>query len=147
MSPPRRRERRGRGPRGPLVPERPLPTSREVPLPAWRSRSERFADLVHDAVGEVHRRWAAQLGDLRVVVEDVPPPRDDAPAGGVVGDGPDGGIALAQARPGHLVVYRRPLELRAEDPEELAELVHEVVVEAVADLLGMDPDEVDPPQG
>jgi len=45
------------------------------------------------------------------------------------------------------VVYRRPLELRAVDRRDLLELVHEVIVEQVARLLGLDPDEVDLPPG
>jgi predicted Zn-dependent protease with MMP-like domain len=43
------------------------------------------------------------------------------------------------------VVYRRPLEARALDREDLGDLVRDVVVEQVAHLLGKDPDEVDPP--
>jgi predicted Zn-dependent protease with MMP-like domain len=43
------------------------------------------------------------------------------------------------------VVYRRPLEARAADRGDLADLVHDVVVDQVARLLGLDPDEVDPP--
>ncbi|HVE28737.1 MAG TPA: metallopeptidase family protein [Mycobacteriales bacterium] len=35
--------------------------------------------------------------------------------------------------------------MRAFDRTELADLVHDVVVEQVANLLGLDPDEVDPP--
>jgi len=41
------------------------------------------------------------------------------------------------------VVYRRPVEARAAGRPELADLVYEVVVEQVAELLGMEPDEVD----
>lgn len=146
MSAPRRRERRGRGRRGPLLPALARVGGRDVRVPSWRSRSDRFADLVHDEVRALHTRWAGELGALSVVVEDVPPPEGTA-ADGVVRDGVLGGVVLARAKPGRLVVYRRPLELRAEDPDDLAELVHEVVVEAFADLLGLDPDEVDPGQG
>lgn len=146
MTSPGRRDRRGRGRRGALVPElarRPAGTLR---LPAWRSRSDRFSELVHDCVRDLHRLWAVQLGDLHVLIEDVPPAPEQR-ADGVVGDGASDGVALAHAQPGRIVVYRRPLELRAEDPQDLAALVHEVVVEAFADLLGLSPEEVDPDQG
>jgi predicted Zn-dependent protease with MMP-like domain len=93
---------------------------------------------VQEEVRAVQRRWSDQLGELAVRVEDVPP--EDA---GTAEDG----VALVRAEPGLLVVYRRPLELRAEDEQDLADLVHEVVVDAVAELLGLDPDEVDPDQG
>jgi predicted Zn-dependent protease with MMP-like domain len=45
--------------------------------------------------------------------------------------------------PARIVVYRRPVETiaRGSDP---VDVVHEVMVEQVALLLGVDPDEVDP---
>jgi predicted Zn-dependent protease with MMP-like domain len=45
------------------------------------------------------------------------------------------------------VLYRRPLEARAVDHLDLDDLVHDVVIEQVASLLGMHPDELDPPGG
>ena len=41
---------------------------------------------------------------------------------------------------------RLTLEARATDRGDLADLVHDVVVDQVARLLHLDPDEVDPPQ-
>lgn len=126
----RRRDRHGRGPRGPLAPP-------DVPLA--RSRSELFDDLVLDAVETLERRWGEQLRGVEFAVEDVPP----AEAG-------QGDVMLGttlpgtRSRPARVVVYRRPLELRAVDRAELADLVHEVVVEQVADLLHLDPEIIDP---
>lgn len=134
MIPPRRRDRHGRGRRGALLPALARVGGRQVRVPGWRSRSQRFAALVHGEVQALQRRWSEQLADLRVQVEDVPPDQGAT-------------APLARAQPGLLVVYRRPLELRADGAEDLADLVHEVVVEAVAELLGLDPDEVDPDQG
>jgi predicted Zn-dependent protease with MMP-like domain len=149
----RRRDRRGRGVRGRLIPPAAVLAGTTVQVPAWRSRAEVFDDLVLDAVAEVSRRWATELRDLEVVVQDVPPPQSDDPDG-LVADGTAGGaVPLARALPGNgarkprLVVYRRPLELRAEDLADLRDLLHEVAVDAVAELLGIDPDEVDPDQG
>ena len=48
------------------------------------------------------------------------------------------------ARPARIVLYRRPLLARAEGEEELADLVLDVVVEEFAQLLGIDPEVVDP---
>ncbi len=42
------------------------------------------------------------------------------------------------------MVYRRPVEIRSKGREERSALVHEVVVEQVADLLGLTPEAVDP---
>jgi predicted Zn-dependent protease with MMP-like domain len=124
--------------------------ARNVRLPLWRSRSETFDELVLDAVAEVGRRWAAELQDVELAVEDVPDPSVGG-AEGLVADGTAGGeVPHARALAGsegvrpRIVVYRRPVELRAEDRLDLRDLVREVVVDAVAELLGLDPDEVDP---
>ena len=49
--------------------------------------------------------------------------------------------------PAQIVVYRRPIEARATGAEELSDLVHDVVVEEVAELLGVDPQVLDPGYG
>jgi predicted Zn-dependent protease with MMP-like domain len=153
MSPTRRRDRRGRGVRGRLIPPAAALAGTTIELPAWRSRGEVFDDLVLDAVQEVSRRWADELRDLEVVVQEVPPPLPDE-AHGLVADGTAGGaVPLARALPAagsrkpRLVVYRRPIELRAADLADLRDLLHEVAVDAVAELLGIEPDDVDPGQG
>ncbi|MCK0111415.1 metallopeptidase family protein [Ornithinimicrobium sp. F0845] len=126
---PRRRDRRGRGPRGPLA---------WPPVPVMTSRSARFDDLVLDAVQLIEQRLGRELTGLEVAVEDVPP-TDPAPW--------ESGIALGRlfpaegALPARVVVYRRPVESRARD-DELATLVHEVLVEQVASMLGMDPEDL-----
>ncbi|MEG3614531.1 MULTISPECIES: metallopeptidase family protein [Isoptericola] len=128
----RRRDRRGRGLRGPLVPPG---------LPGHRTRAERFDDTVLAAVESIERRWPA-VGRAEFGVEDVPP-SDPAPweSRGV----PLGRLFPAEAgQPARVVVYRRPVETRAVDPEDLADLVHEVVVEQVAHLLARTPEEIDP---
>ncbi len=44
-----------------------------------------------------------------------------------------------------IVVYRRPIEARAADVEDRADLVFMVVVDLAAEFLGRDVDEIDPP--
>ncbi|WP_448629927.1 metallopeptidase family protein [Cellulomonas soli] len=46
--------------------------------------------------------------------------------------------------PARIVLYRRPVESRATDPGDLAELVRDVVVEQVAHMLGRSPEDIDP---
>lgn len=143
-----RRDRRGRGLRGRLVP---------AGVPLARSRAQQFDDLVLDAVEHLERRWAKELEPVEFAVEDVPqvaaPGAEPVYDSDVVGDD---GIPLArllpaeqdedgQPAPPRIVVYRRPLEARSLDRLDLADLVHEVVIEQVANLLGLDPDDVDPP--
>jgi predicted Zn-dependent protease with MMP-like domain len=133
-----------------------------VPVPLSQTRGERFDDLVLDAVEHLEERWATQLEGVEFAVEDVPslPLGDgttydddviaDETAGGSVPLGRLLGPAvddLGRPSPARIVVYRRPLEARAVDRIDLADLVHDVVVDQVARLLGLDPDEVDPSTG
>lgn len=125
-------------------------------VPLARTRAERFDDLVLDAVHHLEGAWGEQLRDVEFAVEDVPPMAlltagADALDGDVVFDDTAGGpvplgrlLPRGQGRQARIVVYRRPIEARADDLLDLAELVHEVVVDQVARLLDVDPDEVDP---
>ncbi|WP_093655743.1 metallopeptidase family protein [Streptomyces wuyuanensis] len=127
---PRRRDRHGRGMRGPVAPP-------QVPLSA--SRAESFRDLVQDSVERLERRWP-QLAEVEFLVLDVPGPADESvPLGS--------SLAAGKGRPAQIVVYRRPVEIRTKNRDERALLVHEVVVEQVADLLGLSPESVDPRYG
>ncbi len=46
--------------------------------------------------------------------------------------------------PVRIVVYRRPVEARAGGEQELGRLVRDLLVEEIADLLGLSPESVDP---
>ena len=156
-----RRDRHGRGVRGPLVAPEALVGGRSVRVPLSRSRGERFDGLVLDVLEHLEVRWGRELSGVEVAVEDVPVVPDGAdPAldeDTVLEERAGGGVPLGRLLPGGLdgrgrqtaprvVVYRRPIEARAADQAELAELVHDVVVDVVALLLQLDPDEIDPPR-
>ncbi|RKN08752.1 metallopeptidase family protein [Streptomyces radicis] len=133
----RHRDRHGRGMRGPVAPP-------QVPLAV--SRADTFDSLVHDSAERLRRRLP-QLAGVDFGVREVPfLPRDgEGSADGVV---PLGGVERASGgRPDRIVVYRRPVELRSRDKDERAQLVHEVVVEQAAELLGLAPESVDPKYG
>lgn len=123
-----RRDRRGRGLRGPLAPG---------DLPLSLTRAEQFDELVLTAVSRLERRWGDQLATVEVAVEDVP----------AAGTGP---VPLGRSdvatldRPARLVVYRRPVEARARSRGAREDLVHAVVVDQLAELLGLDRATVDP---
>ncbi|NRQ34778.1 metallopeptidase family protein [Nonomuraea sp. NN258] len=111
-----------------------------------RSRSERFDDLVLDAVDRLRPQWGKQLSAVEFAVEDVPPLSE-------LGDGPGLGPdpipfgradAASGQNPASIVIYRRPLEARSRDRETLGAMVHDTVVEQVATLLGVSPETVDP---
>lgn len=125
----RRRDRHGRGPRGPLA---------WPPLPLMTSRREHFDELVLDAVETVERILGHELG-IELAVEEVPP-SDPAPW---ERDVPLGRLFPAErSLPARLVLYRRPIVHRVHEPDELAALVSEVVTEQVARMLGRDPDDL-----
>lgn len=114
-------------------------------MPAHRSRAERFDDIVLDAVERLERRWGKQLRGTEFAVEDVPP---SAPAPWEIGGVPLGRYFPADAGlPPRVVVYRRPVEIRAADSADLSDLVRDVVVEQVAHLLARNPEDVDPEYG
>lgn len=124
-------------------------------LPLSRTRAEEFDDLVLDAVEHLERRWRKELDDLEFAVEDVPWVESGDPDQLIHGSDvvEDGNVPLARLLPAgstdagpppRIVVYRRPLEVRARGRHDLADLVHDVVVEQVANFLGRDPDEIDP---
>ncbi len=118
-------------PRDPRIPERP-------------TRRERFDRLVLDIVTEVDARWHRELGLVEYAVEDTPLLPDDwgedtVPLSSLIrGTGGD---------PSRLVVFRRPIEHRCDSRAELDALVLTVVVEQVAELLGLPPEDIDPRYG
>ena len=129
---PRRRDRHGRGLRGQL-----LPSS----LPAARTRAERFDDLVLDAAEDLPRRWRERVQEVELAVEDVPP-ADPSPWEG--GEVPLGRVFPAdRGLAARVVVYRRPVEARAQGHADLADRVRSGVVEQLAHELGVSPDELE----
>jgi len=118
--------------------------------PGAVSPSQRFDNLVLDAVEHVEERWREQLKGVDFAVEDVPPLEGVGPVDDQI---ESAGVPLARLLPGNkgtpprIVLYRRPLELRAIDREDLEDLVHDVVVEEVAQFLGLEPETVDPGYG
>jgi predicted Zn-dependent protease with MMP-like domain len=131
----RLRDRRGRGMRGPAV----LP---RVPgQPEMRTARDRFDDLVLGVVTEVDERWQDRLGLVEYAVEDAPHIPDDWTPGTV----PLSSLVRGSgATPTRLVLFRRPIEHRCDTRTELEALVLTVVVEQVAELLGIDAEDVDP---
>ena len=106
----RTRDRRGRGMRGPRV----LP--RDPGQPELRGARDRFDQLVLHVVTEIDARWQDRLGLVEYAVEDAPLVPDDwstttVPLSSLVrGSG---------SEPTRLVLFRRPIEHRAETRTDL----------------------------
>ena len=121
--------------RGPgVVPRRPG-------VPALPTARERFDRLVLEVVTTVDERWSQRLGLVEYAVEDAPRIPDDwesphVPLSSLVRG--------AGVRPTRLVLFRRPIEHRCESRADLEAMVLTVVVEQVAELLGIDAEDVDP---
>lgn len=109
--------------------------------PELRTSRERFDDLVLDIVSEIDERWQDRLGLVEYAVEDAPQIPDDwsvdtVPLSSLVrGSG---------TTPTRLVIFRRPIEHRCETRSDLEAMLLTVVVEQVAELLGIDAEQVDP---
>ncbi|TDC96438.1 metallopeptidase family protein [Saccharopolyspora aridisoli] len=133
--------------RGPLYPSS---------VPVSRSRSQRFDALVLEALEPIEQRWHAELTQLDVAVDEVPEINNTAPEKVTWGDDVvvDANVPLARLVPAgvdkrglptraRIVLYRRPLEARARDGTDMADLLHDVLVEQVATYLGLDPDVIE----
>ncbi|MGH8827598.1 MAG: metallopeptidase family protein, partial [Jiangellaceae bacterium] len=111
--PPLRRDRHGRGLRGPLAPH---------DSPLTLTRAGRFDEMVIEAVDRLDRRWQEQLAKVEFAVEDVPSlegwDRDWVPLARA--------YASTGALPPRVVVFRRPVETRAKTPGQLRVLVADV---------------------
>ncbi|MRH91073.1 exonuclease [Nocardia sp. SYP-A9097] len=129
-------------------------------VPARRTRGQQFDRLVLEAFAPLESRWHDQLTKLDIAVDDVPKIRPLHPDSvtwpdEVVADGPvplsrlipAGVDRYGQATRARVVLFRKPLELRAGDPDDLVDLLREVLVQQIATYLGVEPDVIDPEPG
>jgi predicted Zn-dependent protease with MMP-like domain len=126
-------------------------------VPGWRTRAERFDMAVLEAYEPIEQRWKQRLSALDIAVDEIPriaakdpdsvqwPPE-------VVADGP---IPLARLIPAgvdvrgnptraRILLFRKPIEQRANDSTELGDLLHEILVAQVATYLDVEPTVIDP---
>ena len=121
--------------RGPAV------VPRDPRRPELRTARERFDDLALGIVNDIDERWQDRLGLVEYAVEDAPQVPDDWDSGTV----PLSSLVRGSgADPTRLVLFRRPIEHRCETRTDLEAMVLTVVVEQVAELLGIDAELVDP---
>ncbi|RZU62085.1 metallopeptidase family protein [Zhihengliuella halotolerans] len=147
----RRRNRHGRGMRGPMMP---------LSLPGARTRQDRFEDLVAESSMRLEQLHGTRIASIQFMVAFAPdkPGLDRATARGEatplgrslrVGpqsiSTPEGQRSVAGQQ--QVVLFRRPIEELSPSPAELPELVHDVVIELVAELLNLSPEQVDSTYG
>lgn len=135
-----RRDRHGRGLRGPLARSNAL-TSRIAQPPRPATKADFFNDAVRASLDRIGRQCPEALIGVMVGIEDVPPVD-----GGWAADRVPLAAALEGTidRPGQVVIYRRPLEHRAMTRRGLRILVYRTIVEQLSALTGRSVEEIDP---
>jgi predicted Zn-dependent protease with MMP-like domain len=102
-------------------------------------------------VARLEPRWESELSDVEFAVQEVPDldtvGEEGVPLARIVRGSPDASDPENPATAPRIVLFRRPLLARAEDEDELSELVFDVVVEEFAEILGVDPEIIDPGYG
>jgi hypothetical protein len=135
-----RRDRHGRGLRGPLMP---------AGLPGARTRDEQFADHLAAAVSRLAEVCGPAVDQARFRTAMVPEDLENrlelvrAWGAGLVDD-PTGSTRRDAHGTAVITIYRRPIEARCPVPALLPDLVYGAVVEQWAALTGMAPESVDP---
>jgi predicted Zn-dependent protease with MMP-like domain len=110
-------------------------------VPRARSPKAAFDAIVVAVLQELETRWHDELGLVEFAVEETPMIPDDWDADTV----PLSSLVRGTgAEPTRLVLFRRPIELRADTHGDLSALVLTVLVEQVSELLGRRPEEIDP---
>jgi hypothetical protein len=133
--PGRMRDRRGRGARGPMALPGPLSPGS---VPSHRTPREQFDMLVEGVLAALEKHFAAEPDPVDVVVEEAPllPPEwsDDVPTStGVTVDGTS-----------RIVLYRLPISQRCADPIQLEDAVWQVLLDRLAEVWQVSPDDIDP---
>lgn len=106
------------------------------------SRSDQFDEHVLDAVERIERRLRRPLDDVEFAVELVPP---SDPAPWEHRQVPLSRLFPAEGRlPARIVLYRRPIETRTDDPRDLPAMVNDIVIEQLAGALNVEPTTLDP---
>jgi len=113
---------------------------RRRPAHGFRTRDvSRFTALAKEALRELPDELLSAVAGADVIVEEVPPEPTVARPG----------VPLAAVRmmpaPPRVTVYRRPLESRASDRMELADLLRAAIGREVAAVLGVDTTDWDDP--
>jgi predicted Zn-dependent protease with MMP-like domain len=104
-------------------------------------------------VARLEPRWEPELASLEFAVQEVPEAdeladdSDEIPLARAIPGTPERSDTVQAATPTRIVIYRRPLLARAENDDDLRDLVYDVVVEELAQVLGIDPDSIDPNYG
>lgn len=110
-------------------------------VPAHHPARKAFDLLVGDVLAALDHHFAAEPDQVDVVVEEAPmlPPEWT--------DGVPLSIVVAGPSATRVVLFRMPITHRCGSPEELDELVWTLVLDRLAEVWHLSPDDLDPRQG
>jgi hypothetical protein len=110
-------------------------------VPAHLNGREVFDQVAVEVMSDVESRWPEELAAVELAVEDIPllPHTWVAPRVPLASL-----VPATQVAPPRLVLFRRPIEHRSETRADLEALLLTVVVEQLADYLGVPAEEVHP---
>jgi predicted Zn-dependent protease with MMP-like domain len=133
--PGRMRDRRGRGARGPMALPGPL-SPRSVP--AHRPSRESFDLLVGEVLAALEPHFTIEPDQVEIVVEEAPllPPEwtDDVPLS----------IVTTVAGGHRVLLFRIPITHRCLTDRDLEDVVWSVILDRLAEVWHMSPDDLDP---
>ncbi len=131
----RMRERRGRGPRGPLALPGPLsPQS----VPAHVNPREDFDGLVGAILTAMSKHFDAEPDRVDVVTEEAPLLPDGW------SDAVPTSALIRRPEAARIVLYRLPLTKRCGSRQEVEDSTWQVILDRLAEVWDMSPDDIDP---
>lgn len=133
--PGRARDRRGRGPRGPLSLPGPLSPAG---VPVHATRRDTFDALVAEILARLDHHFAREPAYVEVAIEESPmlPPQWSEPVPRSIVNPAPGGYRI--------VIYRRPIIDRAVSAEQVEDAVWTVLLHRLGEVWHHHPDDLDP---
>lgn len=136
----KRRDRHGRGLRGPLAAANLL-TGRPVQVRQRVSPADYFVDCLRASLTRTATSCPRALVGVDVGFEDVPSNLHSWQSSQIPLAAATPAVAGSSAK---VVLFRRPLEHRVSSRRELRKLVHQTLLEQLSALTGISLDELDP---
>lgn len=124
------RDRHGHGSRGPVLPHT---------APSHENSDELFERLLTEAADDLTIRLGKAIRNIEILMEEIPNVRDLALAEDSVPLG-----RVERANPSRVVLYQRPIEMRADEKDELDRKIRDVLAELVGVLVNLRPIDIDP---
>lgn len=97
-----------------------------------------FEDLVSESIASLTPDWGHTLARVAIEIAELPdleflhPEPQEVPE-----------IPLARLDPNRLTLFRHPITIRCNDGADLQALILDVIIEQVAELAGVEPEDVD----